>query len=715
MSAASARAADAVPLKLWHAYRGAEERALEESVRLFERENGQTVELLALPYDAYASKILASISHGAGPDVFIFAHERARQFAQMGLIVPVDETLDRSAYFPNALQALTVNGSIYGFPLSLKSLALYVNDRLVPRAPATTAEMIPMLTRLGATGENRFGLAYESGDFYFHAPILFGFGGKLFDESGRAVFNTPEAAKAFAFVKDLQDRRLIPEEVTGALVKSLFNAGQAAMVVSGPWFAGEVAPTVRYSIHPLPNVSETGLPMRPFLGVEATFVSSRSANPAAAKKLARFLSSGEASVIRAVTGRQVPADFPAYKDPRVGRDGFISSFKLAAQNATPMPNTLEMTRVWEPMKLALSAVLHGGAAPDKAGALADRRYRALYRPAPPAASPLPYALFLVLAAAAVVILIRRRRSPARPFARRYPDAARAALYVAPAAAGILVLVLIPFGFGVGLSLFHHDTGRYTFVGLANFVDILASRGYRVTEPLSFYFTLAVTVLWTFVNVALQVTIGLALALLLKDPLLKLKSVYRVLLIVPWAMPNYITALMWRGMFNRQFGAVNGILQLLHLRPIGWFTRFSTAFAADVVANTWLGFPFMMVVALGALQSIPPELYEAAEVDGATALQKFRRITLPLLKPALLPAIILGCIWTFNMFNIIYLVSGGEPGGATDILVSEAYRWAFQRNEQYGFAAAYSVLIFLTLLAWSALTNRVARNAEDALR
>ena len=88
--------------------------------------------------------------------------------------------------------------------------------------------------------------------------------------------------------------------------------------------------------------------------------------------------------------------------------------------------------------------------------------------------------------------------------------------------------------------------------------------------------------------------------------------------------------------------------------------------------------------------------------------------MPLLKPALLPAVILGSVWTFNMFNIIYLVSGGEPGGATDILVSEAFRWAFQRNEQYGFAAAYSVLIFFVLLGYSALTNRMTRNAEEVL-
>jgi len=158
--------------------------------------------------------------------------------------------------------------------------------------------------------------------------------------------------------------------------------------------------------------------------------------------------------------------------------------------------------------------------------------------------------------------------------------------------------------------------------------------------------------------------------------------------------------------------VNALLVMLGLEPIGWFTRFSTAFAANVATNTWLGFPFMMVVALGALQSIPQDLYEAAEVDGASRWAQFRRITLPLLRPALLPAVILGCVWTFNMFNIIYLVSGGEAG--TDILVSEAYRWAFQRNEQYGFAAAYSVLIFFVLLAWPQVTKRASKATEEMM-
>ncbi len=705
-------AAAAEPLELWHAYRGGEEAALHRAARRFTEATGLEVELLAIPYDAFGAKLTNAIPHGAGPDVFIFAHERLRQFARLGIVDSTDAHLVETDYFPNALDALKIDGKHYGYPLSLKSLALYVNTSAVPEPPRTTEELLAQLERLSNATENRFGLAYESGDFYYHAPFLFGFGGSLFDDRGRAQFDTKEMARSLAFVKGLQDRRLMPQEASGALVKSLFNDARAAMVISGPWFAGEVAPSVPYAVVPLPVVSETGQPMRPFLGVEAALVSPRSNRLEQAHQLARFLSIGEAALHRATEGRQVPANVAAYDDPAVKNDVLIASFREAARHATPMPNTLEMARVWEPMRLALRAVLQGGVSPEEAGALADRRYRALHRERPPDASVWPYAVAGALLLFGVAVYKLRGRSRV-PFARRYPDVKRAMAFCAPAAAGIGVLVLVPFLVGISLSLFHHDAGKYSFVGLANFADILRSKGYRITEPLSFYFTLVVTILWTAVNVALHVSIGLFLALLLKEPLLKLRGVFRVLLIVPWAVPNYITALMWKGMFHRQFGAINGLLEALGIEPVSWFTRFSTSFAANVATNTWLGFPFMMVVALGALQSIPQDLYEAAAVDGASKWTQFRHITLPLLKPALLPAVILGSVWTFNMFNIIYLVSGGEPGGATDILVSEAFRWAFQRNEQYGFAAAYSVLIFLVLLGWSALTKRVTGGGEEA--
>jgi len=287
-------------------------------------------------------------------------------------------------------------------------------------------------------------------------------------------------------------------------------------------------------------------------------------------------------------------------------------------------------------------------------------------------------------------------------------------YIAPAAIGMLLLVFVPFAYGLGLGFFDHQHGTYTFVGLKNFVEILSGGGRPITHPLNFYFTLGVTVLWTAVNVFLHVSLGLVLALLLKDPLLRFKGVYRVLLILPWAVPNYITALIWKGMFHYEYGAVNHVLATLGIEKVSWFSSFSTAFTANVVTNTWLGFPFMMVVCLGALQSIPKDVYEAAAVDGASPWQTFRRITLPLLRPALFPAVVLGSIWTFNMFNIIYLVSNGEPGGATDILITEAYRWAFERADRYGLAAAYALIIFVILLGYTLITNRMAKATEDVL-
>jgi arabinogalactan oligomer/maltooligosaccharide transport system permease protein len=288
-------------------------------------------------------------------------------------------------------------------------------------------------------------------------------------------------------------------------------------------------------------------------------------------------------------------------------------------------------------------------------------------------------------------------------------------YVTHAVVAVLVLVVLPLAAGALTSLFAGPHDHLRYVGLANYVGIVTARGGSLLAHGSFYMTLLVTVLWTVVNVALHLALGLALGVALSRPIMRMRAAYRVLLILPWAVPSYVTALAWKGMFHRQFGAVNALLAALGAEPVSWFAHFSTAFAANVATNVWLGFPFMMVVVLGALTSIPKDVLEAAEVDGATRWQRFRLVTLPLLGPTLLPAVVLGAVWTFNMFNVVFLVSGGDPDETTDILVSEAYRWAFTRDAQYGYAAAYAVLIFL-LLAGSArlFGKRIGRSSGEAV-
>ncbi len=286
-------------------------------------------------------------------------------------------------------------------------------------------------------------------------------------------------------------------------------------------------------------------------------------------------------------------------------------------------------------------------------------------------------------------------------------------FLAPAAVSLLLLVAAPFVIGLVLGFYDHHQGQWTFVGLDNFGEILSGGGRPLDDPLNFWFILGVTVLWTVANVALHVSLGVILALALSRSWLRGKGVLRMLFILPWAVPNYITALIWKGIFENEHGAMASILDYCGLENVDWFGSWATSFSANVITNTWLGFPFMMVVALGALETIPKELYEAASVDGASAWQRFRHITLPHLRPALGPAVALGSIWTFNMFNVIFLVSKGDPGGSTNILVTDAYRWAFERGERYGMAAAYATIIFLILLLWTVFGTRIVRTRERA--
>ncbi len=297
------------------------------------------------------------------------------------------------------------------------------------------------------------------------------------------------------------------------------------------------------------------------------------------------------------------------------------------------------------------------------------------------------------------------------------------LYVAPAMIGMLVLVFFPFAYGITLSF----TGQTIFntnvpltdlwVGFANYLDIISNvdvakhtaGGWAINYQ-NFYWTLFITVCWTVSNVSVGLGLGMILALALNTPNLRGKAIYRVLLILPWAIPNYITALIWKALFHQQFGAINQAIQMFGGQPVAWFDSVFAAFMTGLATNGWLSFPFMMVVILGGLQSISADMYEAAELEGATRRQQFWGITLPLLKPTLVPAVILSVVWTFNMFNVIYLVSGGEPAGANEILITKAYKIAFEEY-RYAYSAAYSTVIFLILLVYGVFQTRMTRATE----
>ena len=300
-----------------------------------------------------------------------------------------------------------------------------------------------------------------------------------------------------------------------------------------------------------------------------------------------------------------------------------------------------------------------------------------------------------------------------PKPSRLSDAWRQRLFLmallGPTAVVVLAVVAYPFVYNVAISFSNmniYTLRDWELVGFRQYASVFA-------EP-DFWWVFLKTILWTGVNVFFHVGLGVFLAVLLHQKFVRGKPAWRILLILPWAVPQYITALTWRGMFNFEYGAVNLFLnKLFSADPVAWLTDPVGAFAAAILTNVWLGFPFMMVIALGGLQSIPGELYEAADVDGASAWTQFWSITAPLLKPVMVPAITLGTIWTFNNINVIWLISnGGEPAEKTHILVSYVYEAAFSMY-RFGWAAALSMVIFGVLFLFTqAFLNRT--NATESV-
>ena len=284
-------------------------------------------------------------------------------------------------------------------------------------------------------------------------------------------------------------------------------------------------------------------------------------------------------------------------------------------------------------------------------------------------------------------------------------------FLAPVAVVMAVIVLYPLVLSILSSFTDLDRSNAAtvvrpatneFIGIGNYTSILTSEEFR--EQLTW------TVVWTGVNVFFHFTIGLGLALLLNQRF-RGRTAYRLILLLPWAIPAFVSAVSWRYIFNGEYGVLNLFLAQFGIDGPNWLSELPWAYVSPIIVNVWLGVPFMMVALLGGMQSIPQDLYEAARVDGASRRQQFWNVTLPQLKSVSVAVTMLGIIWTFNLFVVIFLTTGGGPAGKTDILVTESFN-LFNAG-QWAEAATYSVIILSLLLVFVSIYQRIFRTEDFA--
>jgi arabinogalactan oligomer/maltooligosaccharide transport system permease protein len=312
---------------------------------------------------------------------------------------------------------------------------------------------------------------------------------------------------------------------------------------------------------------------------------------------------------------------------------------------------------------------------------------------------------------------RRRR---RERIQKLRLAGRAYLWLSPLILAMAVIVYYPLITGLILSFTNADQtniatqigiisypATYKFVGLQNFIHIIG--GWFVPGSDEQH-VLWQTFIWIVANAAFHFLIGMGLALVLNRKM-RFRAIYRTLLMVPWAMPQFVAAFAWLFLFNSQGGYIDAALPHLGLPPVPWLSDPAWALVSVIIVNIWLGIPFMTVTLLGGLQSIPAELYEASAIDGASRWQSFRYVTLPMLRPIAFLVTLIDVIWTFNVFAVIFLITGGGPFNRSHTLFTFAWFQSFQGAQKFALGGAYGMIILVILLVFTIFYSRMLRSNE----
>ena len=692
-------------INIWHQMLYENRKALRDVCDEYEIRNPEIkINLTYRETEELRSSYQAAAMGGSGPELVYGPSDQVGPFSVMEIIQPLDDLLPNeyfNQFVKNAIvesdQRKWMVGDVVG-----NHLMLIYNKDLISEPPETTDDLIKMGLELtidtdGDGKVDQYGLVWNFTEPFFYVPWLGGFGEWLLKDDNTPNLNTEGNKSGFEFIKSLRDEhKIIPKECDYEIANAMFKTGRAAMIINGDWSWGDYDGVVDFDIARIPRVSETGKWPSPLVSTKGYSVNVNTSGKKLGQTIAllKYLTGAETQLYFTEKLNTQPSSIEALQDPKVVANNILKKSSQIIEVGRPMPIIPEMRAIWDALRDQYQAVLGGTISPELAAKRAQENSIEQIRIMNEVISPGIQATILkiiVILALIILSVFAIKRVP--ELVLDFKQNRIAYIFFMPALLAIISVVIFPFIYNIVISLSNYSLRTFNDWQLIGFYHYSKVFG----DP-QFYYVLLKTVLWTFINMLFHVSLGVSLAILINRTL-PAKPILRTLLIIPWAIPQYIAALSWRGMFNQEYGSINLILtKYLNITAIEWLSQPFEAFAACILTNIWLGFPFMMVIALGGLQSISQELYEAAKVDGANRWQQFKSITLPMLKPVMIPAIVLGTVWTFNNINVMWLVSnGGEPSNQTHILVSFVYKAAFNLY-RYGYAAALSMVIFLILLS-----------------
>lgn len=690
---------------------GAEGEVLRRQIRRFiELHPDIEVELVPTPDSADQRHQLYVQWLNAGaesPDVLQLDVVWTAELAAAGWLLPLDAyEPETEAFFEQAIDANRYGGRLYALPLFVDAGMLYWRTDLLDHPPRTFDELYRQAERAMREHGVRHGFVWQGARYEglvtLYLEYLVGFGGQLVDEKGEALPERDAAVSALSSLREAIQRGITPRAVLAwqeEQTRFAFQNGDAVFMRNWPYAyplmqdRADSAVAGRFAVAPMP--AGPGGRSAATLGGAQLAVNARSRHPDAAYALVDFLTQPEQMIERARLAGQYPARTALYES-----EALADALPLAPEEArrvfelaVPRP----VTPVYAELSTALSIPLHralsGQVSPEVAARTATRRMNEVLEAArrpPEEAGPLARIAFgavaglLALGFALLGWRGMRRRSELDPQEEKLGW-----LLALPAVAAVVLIALFPLAWTFWESLHSHDLrmpwhGR-PFVALDNYAALGASA--------RFWAALGHTAFFTAVSVTLELVLGMALALILHR-IGRGRGAVRAIVLLPWAIPTVVAGLVWSFMFS-DAGVVEAALASVGAidTSVGWLVDAALAWVPIVLADVWKTTPFVALLLLAGMQTIDEDLYDAAKTDGAKPWQAFIHITLPLLRPALLVVLVFRTLDAFRVFDLIYVLTAGGPGTATEPLSLYAFI-ALLEDLRFGYGSALAIVTFV---------------------
>ncbi len=691
---------------------GAEGAVLARQIAHFEQLHPDlAVEVIATPdaadqrHQLYVQWLGAA---SATPDVLQLDIVWTPELAAAGWLLPLDARgLDASAFLAAAIAADRWRDRLYAVPLFVDTGMLYWRTDLVDHAPTTFAELEAMAREAMATRAVRHGLVWQGARYEglvcVFLEYLGGMGGAILGDDDRVLLDGAPARRALATMRDELRSGIVPAAALAwheEEARFAFARGEVAFMRNWPYaypllqdprlsrVAGKVA------VAPMP-AGPGGTPTAT-LGGASLGINARTRHPDAAWALVTYLTAPAQMIERARMAGLYPPRLALYHARALEGALPIAPADAVAvmEHATARPSTPLYAELSAALQVQLHRALGGQVATEVAiAAAAAEIAHVLAAAREPAATPGTAArvgFVLIAIALGIVLVVRAVRGLRRPPPDALPGEERAGwALIGPSVLVIGAIALVPLLWTAWESLHGHDLrmperGR-PFVGAANYIDLAGDA--------RMWSALAHTAWFTIVTVVLELVLGLSLALVLQRA-----RVVRAVAILPWALPTVVVALLWRFLFE----------------PGGWLIDPTAAWVPLILADVWKTTPFVAMLLLAGLQSIDPRLYDAAATDGASPWQQLVFVTLPMLRPALLVVLIFRSLDAFRVFDLVYVLTGGGPGTATESVSLLAFE-ALLRDLRFGRGAAIALVIFAITVGLAVVYARLLGGDEEDSR